>query len=206
MLKKVNVCGLSTLLVLFSLSAFSCHGESSIIACKCSESSGYYLVEQSKRLSTFRVCIQHTNDEAILLGLHDMAIATKNDTVFTSLDEEPSFTVECSQNFCAMGITVGDEYYYSGLMDALDSSSMELSGNVTVQELIDGSTGRFTSKEISFLVYLSRDDDSCPVVAPETATLSVKGAAMVMIALVLVVIMCCYGAKFRKTTASDIPL
>eukprot|EP00977_Amphora_coffeiformis_P005032 scaffold1064_cov85-Amphora_coffeaeformis.AAC.21 len=203
MLKTLHVHGLSKLWLLFSLWTFPCYGETNIIVCKCSETPGY--MEQSKHLSTLQVCIHHTNAEAILMGLHDMVIATHNNTVITTLEDEHSFTVECSQNYCEMGVTVGNDDSL-GFIDALDSSSLELSGNVTVQELIDTSTGQGTSHEISLSVSLSSNDDSCPSVTPETITPSIEGAVMVMSALVLIVILCCYGAKFRKTTASDIPL
>ena len=174
------------------------------VACKCSDTSSYMV--QSDHISTLRVCIYHTNVDAILLGLSDMSIAINN-TSTTTLEDQPSFQVECSQNYCWMMMTMVDDDL-GRFIDELDSSSLELSGRATVQEIINESTGQKGSHETSFLVSLSSDDDYCQFLVPENGirVRSLKGAVIVMIVLVLVVIVCCFGARFRKTTASDIPL
>jgi len=183
-------------------------GETTIIACKCSDTSDY--MDQSKQFSTVRVCVYHTNTDAIIVGLRDMTMAATrddNNTVFTTLDDATTFTVECSRNHCAVTVTMTNDQYVD-FMDAWDSSpSLELTGNVTLQEhLIDTPTNQWTNHEIPVTIAVKHDDDWCPYIKPKTGTFSVKGAVWVLIALIVVVILCCYGTQFRNATTLGIPL
>ena len=138
-----------------------------------------------------------------MMGLHDIAITNKINKTLPGVMEEGDVKVDCSKNYCDVRVVLDDSFHFS---NENPFTSLGLTGNATIQELLDESTGQWGIYEAFFSVALS-SDDICPYPTPVNEVYVAKGFAIVFIALVVIIIVCCYGAKYRTTTTTlDIPL
>jgi hypothetical protein len=163
-------------------------------SCACSGLDGF--LQASDESTSLRVCLYPLEANSEIIALTDLVVDYETYDQVLVQDGVPAANgtrVFCLASHCDISTPLED-----GAFDETSLYIPALFGNITVKKPVDESGQGWENLVAAFRASPNLGQDASCTQAPQQMNSS-KGIAVVLIAFVLFVIICCYGIKFRAS-------